>query len=442
MASARVWVPHGPCAAGIRGRVQWRGFASIPNHPSPSFPLRSAAGPEAPVALGRRAFMFMGAASVTAPSVSASGGEGGEPCAPAPPAKHPRPPAPPRRLPAPPGANPPPRPARTPAPPPPPALAGSKVSFERDAQGRERVALRADGWDYFEWESAEWGTHRVHYIERGDPSKPTLLLIHGFGASAYHWRYNVGALSDDFHVLAVDMLGFGWSDKPLADYSCGELWVSQMEDFLRRKGVGRAVVAGNSLGGYVALALAARDPALVRGLVLLNSAGSFAADTPAPGDAGAAAAGPLGRLREAVAVAAQRVAVGASFLLAKQRPRIRQVLSSVYVDQEKLDDDLVESIARPADDPNAPEVFRRIITQRKRPVDELLEAVEAPVLLLWGMRDPWMVPRRADQVMRALGDNTRGATAEMAPLGDAGHCPHDDDPDAVNAALKRWAAAL
>ena len=49
-------------------------------------------------------------------------------------------------------------------------------------------------------------------------SGPVLLLIHGFGASAYHWRYNIPQLAKTHRVYALCMLGFGYSDKPVTEY--------------------------------------------------------------------------------------------------------------------------------------------------------------------------------------------------------------------------------
>lgn len=57
-----------------------------------------------------------------------------------------------------------------------------------------------------------WRDMKVNYVDvGGDDSKPPLLLIHGFGASIYHWRYNIPALSEKYHVYALDLLGFGLS---------------------------------------------------------------------------------------------------------------------------------------------------------------------------------------------------------------------------------------
>ena len=88
--------------------------------------------------------------------------------------------------------------------------------------------------------------------------------------------------------------GFGWSDKPVTEYDGYELWRDQIAAFLQQvvgvaEGGEGAVLVGNSLGGYNALATAAYHPQLVRGVVLLNAAGRFEEGVEAAAAAGAAA---------------------------------------------------------------------------------------------------------------------------------------------------------
>ena len=95
-------------------------------------------------------------------------------------------------------------------------------------------------------------------------SGPPIVLVHGFGASAYHWRYNIVELAKKHRVFAVDLLGFGWSDKALVDYS-SNIWSDQIASFIREVvDDGPVVLAGNSLGGFNSLATAARYPELVK----------------------------------------------------------------------------------------------------------------------------------------------------------------------------------
>ena len=64
-------------------------------------------------------------------------------------------------------------------------------------------------------------------------SGPVLLLVHGFGASVYHWRYNIPELAKTHRVFAVDMLGFGWSEKPVLEYGGCDIWSEQIRDFVK-----------------------------------------------------------------------------------------------------------------------------------------------------------------------------------------------------------------
>lgn len=65
-------------------------------------------------------------------------------------------------------------------------------------------------------------------------SSPTILLVHGFGASAYHWRSNIPALVEaGYRVFAVDLLGFGWSSKAIVSYDDYSIWKRQLTSFVR-----------------------------------------------------------------------------------------------------------------------------------------------------------------------------------------------------------------
>ena len=79
--------------------------------------------------------------------------------------------------------------------------------------------------------SAHQTSHAINYLELGDSSKPVLLLVHGFGASSYHFRHNIPVLARKYHVYAIDLLGFGWSDKPIMDYDAS-VWRDQVAIFL------------------------------------------------------------------------------------------------------------------------------------------------------------------------------------------------------------------
>lgn len=113
---------------------------------------------------------------------------------------------------------------------------------------------------------------RVHYQEFGSASNPTLLLIHGYTASTYVWNTTAPILAEQgFHVIAVDLLGFGYSEKPAwFDYSIASQ-ARIIERLMDRLGIGRATLVGSSYGGAIAATIALDYPERVEKLVLVDS---------------------------------------------------------------------------------------------------------------------------------------------------------------------------
>ena len=88
-------------------------------------------------------------------------------------------------------------------------------------------------------------------------NNPVILLVHGFGASTDHWRFNIPVISQNYEVHAIDLIGFGRSAKPSdLDYG-GELWKEQIVAYVKERIKKPTVIIGNSLGGYAALAAGA-----------------------------------------------------------------------------------------------------------------------------------------------------------------------------------------
>lgn len=94
---------------------------------------------------------------------------------------------------------------------------------------------------------------RIRYHELGRPgAKPTLVLLHGLGSSAAgDWGQVMPQLAETHHVLALDQLGFGNSDKPFIQYGI-QIWVDFLGEFLREKKVADFMLMGESLGGWIA----------------------------------------------------------------------------------------------------------------------------------------------------------------------------------------------
>ena len=111
----------------------------------------------------------------------------------------------------------------------------------------------------------------IHYFCGGSGSP--LVLIHGLGSSAAaEFYHNLEPLAAHHRVLAIDLPGFGGSDKPVITYSI-DLFVKAVSDLMATEGVARAAVMGVSMGGRVALGLALESPQLVERLVLVDALG-------------------------------------------------------------------------------------------------------------------------------------------------------------------------
>ena len=266
------------------------------------------------------------------------------------------------------------------------------------------------------------------------PIGPAILLVHGFGASTDHWRHNIPVLAAQHEVHALDLLGFGRSAKPAGLPYGGALWRDQLMAYVAER-IGRpTVLVGNSLGGYAALAAGAALGDRAAGVVLLNAAGPFAAEQQAP----AGGWGAIARRTIGGALLKSPVLQRLLFENLRRRSTIRKTLNQVYIDRTNVDDELVEAIRRPSLDPGAFGVFRTVFDiPSGQPLDQLFADLESPLLLLWGIRDPWInaAGRRA-----AFQRHAPAATTEVVL--EAGHCPHDEVPEQVNRALLEWLAQL
>ncbi|MGE2737740.1 alpha/beta fold hydrolase [Mycolicibacterium vaccae] len=123
---------------------------------------------------------------------------------------------------------------------------------------RHRTAT-VDGWEVF-------------YREAGDPANPTLVLLHGFPSSSHMYRYLLAELSDRFHLIAPDYLGFGNSAAPTVDefaYSFDAL-ADIVQGLLNQLGVARFAIYVQDYGAPIGWRLASREPAQVTALITQN----------------------------------------------------------------------------------------------------------------------------------------------------------------------------
>ena len=149
------------------------------------------------------------------------------------------------------------------------AVAAKLLTRPRDADWNRnrRVVFHSDHSHFVDIDGV-----RVHYQEAGDPNAPVLVLIHGFASSTLVWSKVFLRLADaGFRVIAVDMVGFGYSGKPRnGEYTiAGQAGL--LMGLLDRLNIKRATLVGSSYGGAVAATIALDYPRRVEKLVLIGT---------------------------------------------------------------------------------------------------------------------------------------------------------------------------
>ena len=276
----------------------------------------------------------------------------------------------------------------------------------------------------------------VAYRQWDGPSEATFVLIHGLGGSHVNWVRVAPGLAGLGRVLAVDLPGFGWS--PLAGRSAALMDERRtLAGFLDAMAIDEALLAGNSMGGAIALLEAAVEPTRVRGLVLTSSVFPRARGAyPHPVVMGAFALYDTSAMGE---------------LFVRQRMRrlepeqaVRMGLRMTTVHPAAIPNDIVrlqaEAVRRRALDPEAPTAFiaaaRSLVRLGRRPdiARRATDAVQCPVLVLHGRRDR-LVPARFAEV--AL-ERYPAWRARILP--DVGHIPQLEAPGRWLTEVADWYA--
>ncbi|EAU71077.1 hypothetical protein BL107_06089 [Synechococcus sp. BL107] len=273
----------------------------------------------------------------------------------------------------------------------------------------------------------------------GDPTAPTaVILIHGFGANTNHWRFNQPVLGAQTPTYAIDLLGFGGSDQPRARLKDEpvtadavhygfDLWGQQVADFCEEVIDKPVLLIGNSIGGVVALRAAQLLGSRCRGVVLIDCAQRLMDDKQlATQPAWMAWIRPL--LKTMVR---QRWLSTALFRNAARPGVIRSVLKQAYPSDANIDDALVDLLFQPTQRDGAAEAFRGFINLFDDYLaPELMQHLSIPVDLIWGEKDPWEPLLEAQRWCDSI-----NCVRSLTVIPEAGHCPHDEAPDATNEAL-------
>ncbi len=289
-------------------------------------------------------------------------------------------------------------------------------------------------------------THRVvrangialHVAEAG--TGPLVLLVHGFPQFWWAWHHQLTDLAGaGFRAVAVDLRGYGGSDKPPRGYDAPNL-AADMASLVNSLGESDAMVVGTDVGGLLAWTMAARHPKVVRSLAVVAAAHPLRLRS--------SLANRDGQQRRASAYALRTFQVPRrpEALLARDSQYVRQLFDTWTGSRWRGTPGYVADVERYAQAMRvhpvaycASEYFRWLVRSVVRPdgrrfADSLRAPITAPVLHLHGDFDGCVLPSTAQGSGRYVtGDY------EYRVLDGVGHFPHNEVPEVISGELIRWA---
>lgn len=264
------------------------------------------------------------------------------------------------------------------------------------------------------------GKYKTHYVEYGDGDP--IVLFHGGGPGAsgeFNWRQAIPALAEHGRVIAVDMLGYGGTDKPAeVEYSHRTL-VNHVAAFLDVLCLDKMYFAGNSLGAYVAARYAVDEPDRVRKLLLVSS----------------------GTIAHAMGLDPDKM-VGVKTLAAFDgtKQSLREVFKVLMHHPENISEEQLEARFQTALRPGVIEAQRSFFNyMRTRVRNESAQAqwfdlshrlprLDIPMRFIWGEHDAFASPSFVQELRGLL------PAADFDMFNDSGHVVQNDEPARFNKA--------
>jgi len=245
---------------------------------------------------------------------------------------------------------------------------------------------------------------KIRVVEAGDRNNPTILLIHGLGGSIESWRSNFTPLSKKLHVIALDLPGFGFSDKPMINYT-PEYYSDFISTFVGLMNCQKVNLVGHSMGGLIVLETALSSPELVDRLVLVDVAGI--------GD-------------EAAEIIKKNM--GEDWTLDK----LKKFYEDFIVGEQRIvDEELLKySLKLYHEDPHLRHAYQCCLKFLGIKRDEQrFSEITHPTLILWGSMDRLVPPEHGYRLHRVL-KNSR-----LIIFKGVGHSPHVEVPERFNSAI-------
>ncbi len=253
---------------------------------------------------------------------------------------------------------------------------------------------------------------KIRYLEYGQGNDRNVLFIHGLGSSADRWLDIPNFLSENLHTIALDLPGFGESDKPETMNYTIENFRDTIIDFINKISINndKTSIVGHSLGGYIAAEVAIKKKNLVEKLVLIDSSGMLEKPTPL--------------LEEYLKVA-----------MSPTKYKVRKVFEQMVANPTRIPSKLIEDFIVRINLPNAKNSFKSTLEnsantqigfERLRQIDTI------PTLIIWGIKDK-VIPPEHSALFRECIKNSH-----IEIINDAGHAPFAEKPDKVCELLSKF----
>jgi len=242
------------------------------------------------------------------------------------------------------------------------------------------------------------GSNKIRYIEAGSNSKKVLVLVHGLGASAERWEHVIPELSKKYTVIALDLPGFGYSDKPSLDYTL-QFFAEFLSDFLETIGINRCSMIGSSLGGQIVAEYAMTYHEKIENIILVSPAGVMKHTTPA---------------LEAYITAA----------LYPNPDTVSHAFQMMSGTDEEVPSHIIDNFIERMLLPNAKMAFTSTLLGLKNAdtINHRLVNISASALVIWGENDPVIPIKYANDFVTSLKD------CQYIEMQNCGHTPYVEDP--------------
>jgi pimeloyl-ACP methyl ester carboxylesterase len=249
----------------------------------------------------------------------------------------------------------------------------------------------------------------IHYEQYGKDQGKNILLVHGFAGSTLSYQNNVKALAQENTVYAIDLKGYGFSQKDIdGSYTLEEQsWI--VSEFIEEKNLDPVIAVGHSMGSTVVLLSYDREPEKFEKLVLIASAGLSSSPNV------------LSRF------ISQAILDIIYFNFIVNENNFIDSLSSAFYDDAFVDSQVIANYKTPFRIENANKAFLRIVRDADdygiRPI---LEKISIPTLIIWGREDGWIDVENAYLFHEIIDGST------LNIIDKAGHLPMEEQPEEAN----------